>query len=256
MTVAVASDFFDWQACGLNHRRAPWNQCSPALVALEEYLVAKWGGAKLGCHNDRDIREGGAISSHAFGAAVDWRYAEPGPGRRVLLNDIIPFLIANSKELGVQAIHDYVGARIWRCNRANDTNGGWREQPKVGQMGQAWAQWIHIEVSKAKWKDGASVDEKIANEKPVVWPPFDPAKGKFGLYPLNPAKPTVRLNSQGDVVKYLQGVLRKNRYQVAVDGGFGQQTRDRVMRFQRANKLLADGVVGPKTWAKIDKASR
>jgi hypothetical protein len=254
--VTVATDFFDWQRSGLNPKRAPWTKCSPALVAIEEYLVEKWGGKRLGCHDDRSIRDGDSISSHAFGAALDWRYSDPGPGRKVLLSDIIPFLIENSKELGVQAIHDYVGCRIWRCNRANDSNGGWKEQPKAGQMGQAWAQWIHIEVNRAQWKDGRSVDEKIGGAKPEPWPPFNPEKGEFGLYPLNPNKAWIRLNSRGDLVKYLQGVLRKNRYQIAVDGNFGPQTRDRVIRFQRANGLLADGIVGSKTWAKIDQASR
>ena len=254
--MTVATEFFDWQKCGLDYHRAPWNTCSPALVSLGEYLIATWGGKRLGCHNDRDIIDGGAISSHAFGAALDWRYQDPGCGRRTLLDVVIPFLISNSKELGVQAIHDYVGSRIWRCNRANDANGGWRDQPHGSQMGQSWALWIHIEVNKSQWSDGRSVQEKIGGSKPDPWPPFDPAKGQFGLYPLNPNKATIRLNSKGDLVKYLQGVLRKNRYQIAVDGGFGQQTRDRVMRFQRANGLLADGVVGSKTWAKIDQASR
>ena len=254
--MTVAKDFYNWQTSGLNPKKAPWNTCSPALVSLEAYLQEKWGGKNVGCHNDRDIRDGGAISSHAYGAALDWRYENPGIGRKKMLDEVIPFLIENSAELGVQAIHDYVGCRIWRCNRADDANGGWKEQPRVGQMGQSWALWIHIEVNRKAWKDGRSVDEKIGGVQPQPWPPFDPAKGQFGLYPLNPNKATIRLNAQGDLVKYLQGVLLKNRYRIAVDGGFGPQTRDRVIRFQRANRLLPDGVVGPKTWAKIDQASR
>ena len=253
--MTIATDFFDWQRSSLDPKKAPWNTCSPALVSLETYLMEKWGGKKLGCHSDRAIVNGEANSSHAYGAAIDWRYQDPGCGRAVVLSTVIPFLIENSKELGVQAIHDYVGCRIWRCNRALDANGGWREQNKGSQMGQPWALWLHIEVNKSQWKNGKSVEEKLGEIKPQPWPPFDPAKGQFGLYPLNPNKPTIRLNSEGDAVKYLQGVLRKNRYQVAVDGKFGPQTRDRVMRFQRANKLLADGIVASKTWAAIDKAS-
>jgi len=37
-----------------------------------------------------------------------------------------------------------------------------------------------------------------------------------------------------------------------IDGGFGAKTRVRVMEFQRQNQLLADGIVGPKTWAILD----
>jgi hypothetical protein len=253
--MTVATEFFNWQTSGLNHLKSPWNRCAPALMSLDEYLKAKWGGAHLGCHHDRNIKNTTVISSHAFGAALDWRYESPGIGRRRMLDEVIPFLIENSAELGVQAIHDYFGSRIWRCNRANDVNGGWREQPKVGPMGQSWAKWIHIEVNRTQWKDGRPVAEKVVVDKPVIWPPFNPEKGEFGLYPLNPNKPRLQRNSTGDAVRYLQGVLRKNRYQIAVDGSFGPQTRDRVIRFQRANGLLTDGIVGNKTWAKIDQAS-
>lgn len=37
------------------------------------------------------------------------------------------------------------------------------------------------------------------------------------------------------------------------DGDFGNETYNAVVAFQKANKLEADGIVGPKTWAEIDK---
>lgn len=252
--MTVATEFYNWQRSKLDPREAPWNRCSPALVAIQKYLNTRWGGKNLGCHNDRNIKDGNVWSSHAFGAALDWRYSDPGPGRKAMLNEVIPFLIGFSKELGIQAIHDYVGCRIWRANRSDDAQGGWKVQPKEGQMGQSWAVWLHIEVNKNQWADGRSVEEKIGNPGPKP-PPFDPAHGKFGLWPLNPKKPTLRQGATGDAVAYLQGVLRKAKYQVAVDGRFGPQTRDRVLRFQRSAGLLADGIVGPKTWAAIDRAA-
>jgi hypothetical protein len=36
-----------------------------------------------------------------------------------------------------------------------------------------------------------------------------------------------------------------------VDGIFGQKTQARVKEFQRNNNLIADGIVGPKTWAQL-----
>jgi len=35
------------------------------------------------------------------------------------------------------------------------------------------------------------------------------------------------------------------------DGWFGPGTESRVKKWQRSNGLTADGIVGPKTWAKM-----
>ena len=36
-----------------------------------------------------------------------------------------------------------------------------------------------------------------------------------------------------------------------IDGIFGTKTKNAVIRFQRANKLSQDGIVGCKTWKSI-----
>jgi peptidoglycan hydrolase-like protein with peptidoglycan-binding domain len=75
---------------------------------------------------------------------------------------------------------------------------------------------------------------------PVMPPgiPFDPANGEYGLWPLNPSKPTLQIGSQGDAVKYLQGGL-KNEIDpgVVVDGDFGPQTLTAVTEFQNLFNL-------------------
>lgn len=57
---------------------------------------------------------------------------------------------------------------------------------------------------------------------------------------------TLRKGSKGDAVKLLQQALH-----LAVDGIFGKITDETVRCFQRKNNLVADGVVGATTWAKI-----
>lgn len=60
----------------------------------------------------------------------------------------------------------------------------------------------------------------------------------------------LRLGSRGDAVRGLQEDLIALKYSVGssgADGVFGPATRDAVIRFQRANKLAADGIVGPQT---------
>lgn len=160
--MTVATTFDDWQRSGLTPGRAPYNRCSPNLEQIVAYLRRSWGGQTVGCYVSRPVVGGSAPSSHAFGAALDWRYENPGPGRRTLLDVILPWLIGNSAELGIQALHDYVGSRIWRANRSGDANGGWKAQKPGPQMGQSWAQWIHVEVNRAAWADGRTVDQRLA----------------------------------------------------------------------------------------------
>jgi uncharacterized protein (TIGR02594 family) len=65
---------------------------------------------------------------------------------------------------------------------------------------------------------------------------------------------TLRKGSRGSQVKALQLLLNailKPSPNLKPDGDFGQRTHDAVARLQQANKLTADGVVGPRTWAAL-----
>jgi peptidoglycan hydrolase-like protein with peptidoglycan-binding domain len=61
----------------------------------------------------------------------------------------------------------------------------------------------------------------------------------------------VQYNQQGAGVSAVQTRLRGNGYCLAVDGAFGPVTRAVTRRFQAANRLLVDGVVGPRTWGAL-----
>jgi hypothetical protein len=59
---------------------------------------------------------------------------------------------------------------------------------------------------------------------------------------------------KGDDVKQLQESLNKMGYSCGTpDGKFGLNTRSAVKKFQKDNGLDNDGIVGAKTWAKIDE---
>jgi hypothetical protein len=92
----------------------------------------------------------------------------------------------------------------------------------------------------------------IPSPVPTKPPVFDPAHQLFGLYPVDPYKATVKLNSTGDLVKYLQGVLNKKGAKLALDGFFGPVTNTAVKAYQTATHIVVDGIVGAQTWAKID----
>lgn len=64
----------------------------------------------------------------------------------------------------------------------------------------------------------------------------------------------LKRGTNGDPVKALQILLIGNRYSCGsygADGDFGSATKGAVEKYQRNNGLTADGIVGPKTWAKL-----
>jgi hypothetical protein len=62
---------------------------------------------------------------------------------------------------------------------------------------------------------------------------------------------TLRLGMNSPEVETLQQQLNDAGATLAVDGHFGSQTRQAVIRFQQAAGLAPDGVVGSQTWASL-----
>lgn len=63
--------------------------------------------------------------------------------------------------------------------------------------------------------------------------------------------PTLSAGSSGEDVKSAQGLLNARGYTLAIDGVFGPATRSAVTAFQHAKGLVADGIIGPATWARL-----
>lgn len=96
---------------------------------------------------------------------------------------------------------------------------------------------------------------------PVTTIPSYPASGPPVTIPNRPASPpvaapsqpttrqampTVRYGSRGSAVVTLQRALR-----IPADGIFGPITLRAVRNWQASHGLVADGVVGPRTWASL-----
>lgn len=62
---------------------------------------------------------------------------------------------------------------------------------------------------------------------------------------------TLKKGSKGEEVEVLQTLLNKEGYNLVVDSDFGQKTHDALVAWQKAHGLVADGIVGPKTWAAL-----
>lgn len=68
-------------------------------------------------------------------------------------------------------------------------------------------------------------------------------------------RPTLRYGMSGPDVVYLQQRLTQQGFTLVADGIFGDNTHARVVEFQRAKGLSADGVVGQMTWQALEGGS-
>lgn len=63
---------------------------------------------------------------------------------------------------------------------------------------------------------------------------------------------TLKFRSTGQEVHILQQILVKQGYSITVSEYFGKDTDAAIKDFQRKNNLVVDGIVGSKTWAKLN----
>ena len=61
-----------------------------------------------------------------------------------------------------------------------------------------------------------------------------------------------KVGTKGDTVAAIQEDLKKLGYNVKVDGIFGEQTKAAVIKFQKDNGLVVDGIVGNQTLTEIN----
>jgi hypothetical protein len=216
------------------------------MMALNAYLLEQAGGQFLGCYNPRPIRGGTKWSTHAFGAAIDWGYGERhnGPGRDITMDVVVPWLIANHAELGVQQIHDYGGGRYWQAYR------GWIMRPPGSGLSDS----LHIETNKDSWGKTATVASRKIVTLEVKRPAPKPARAADSKVPDLASYPgrVLKLGSSGEAVKTMQRRLRVVGFDPgSPDGKFGPRTDAQVRAYQELHAKPADGLVGPKTWAAL-----
>ncbi len=68
------------------------------------------------------------------------------------------------------------------------------------------------------------------------------------------AHPTIWIGApHRGATEHLQRLLNEHGSSLIVDGVFGKKTDEAVRRFQLIHGLTTDGIVGPKTWAALEK---
>jgi hypothetical protein len=85
---------------------------------------------------------------------------------------------------------------------------------------------------------------------PRTIPAAEPAAQPNG----QPGRPTLRRGAQGEHVKQLQEKLNRliGGLDLPVNGSFGPLTEAAVRAFQREHGMVPDGIIGPKSWVKLD----
>lgn len=110
---------------------------------------------------------------------------------------------------------------------------------------------VHTPISNKKWTywglikgvDYDFVPGEDTKPKPTPKPTPTPAK----------KHKTLRRGAKGEEVLELQTLLAKDGSALEIDGIFGIGTLSAVKSFQKRHGLTVDGIVGPKTWAELDK---
>ncbi len=113
---------------------------------------------------------------------------------------------------------------------------------------------ISVDVVSAATGDTTS---PVTQTPPKTTPTKTPIKSTSTKTTSTPVKSSSKitrmltLNSTGSDVALLQTMLNKNGYKLKVDGIFGKLTLAAVKNYQSKNALVVDGVVGPKTLARL-----
>lgn len=153
-----------------------------------------------------------------------------------------PWFQVGSSGAGVKAVQQIVGAE--------PVDG--KYGPKTAQAVRAWQAEHDLHVDGI-WgpsceKHAKSLDGKEPAPapkpapKPVSSTKIEPKPSGRRPYPGEP----LRRGSQGEDVKWVQGIIGATQ-----DGDFGPATERSVRRWQSKQGLATDGVVGPKTWARL-----
>ena len=95
---------------------------------------------------------------------------------------------------------------------------------------------------------GQLIHEELGQPTPGPTPPPPPPPAPAPGPHVPPFPGVVKRGSRGNAVRQVQQRLKDRGWKVTVDGVFGAGTDTVVRAFQREKRLVADGVVGPRTW--------
>ena len=144
-----------------------------------------------------------------------------------------PWYQVGSKGAGVKKVQEIVGAK--------PVDGSYG--PKTAAAVKAW-QAEHDQHVDGIWGPGSDKHSKNCDCKPAEAKAEDVSPAPVMPSAAPKFTETIKRGSRGEHVKPVQEKVGAKQ-----DGWFGPGTERRVMNWQEANGLKADGIVGPKTFA-------
>ena len=194
---------------------------------LYDGYISKKPGFNLAANPDRKKSNGFQGSYHmaqpsfgSYGYAVDFRIIKWGGGMSTNKVNAV------AKKYGIQK----TVPSEW-----------WHHQPG------------YVSGGKFVWFDAPA----ISGEKKITKAVAEPEKSVFKFIE-DCMKLVLRRGSKGPAVELLQKLLvaqgyklTRHRNRTGIDGDFGPATQRAVKRFQKDDGLVADGIVGKKSWAAL-----
>lgn len=105
----------------------------------------------------------------------------------------------------------------------------------------SWVANLQTELNKQGYKDYEGKTLKV-----------DGIKGQRTLS----ACPTVRKGAKGNITLLIQKRLNSVGFNLKLDGSFGENTRQAVIKFQKNRGLKQDGIIGSNTWDWLLKGTK
>lgn len=181
-------------------------------------------------------------------------------GKRVLIDDCWGF---------VKQVLSRVDIKLsgYGCTSGWNAKANWKEQGAIKDMPNVVC-CVFYDKKGTKEHIGIHIGNgdiihcsgivKHGNTGEKMWTHYAIPNGmEGGDTPMPDVRPTLRKGSTGSYVVMLQQDLIALGYDLSpygADGKFGAKTETAVKAFQKASGLVADGIVGPMTWAALDAA--
>lgn len=173
------------------------------------------------------------------------------PGKLTQINDF--FRVYADVDAGVAGYYDFIAAGRYSNLKTSKTYMEYATNLKLDGYATSASYISTLCATVAKYGlsawDGAAGTAKAAGGGVTASGITNQAAGV--ACPYSEPVATVRLGTKNEGVKWVQWMLNRKGYSLAVDGVAGNVTIGALMDFQRKNGLAADGICGKKTVAAL-----